>query len=82
MEPKIDEICFELRGATLELATKTKALMDHSDLTGKPNSEKGYSEMRANIMIAYRHFEDARMRLGKVVQAFDGGTSCYPKEGV
>lgn len=37
------------------------------------------SEMLANIMLAYRHLEDARMRLGKVIQAFDGGVSCYDK---
>ncbi len=37
------------------------------------------SEMKANIMLAYRHLEDARMRLGKVIQAYDGGVSCYDK---
>lgn len=37
------------------------------------------SEMLANIMLAYRHLEDARMRLGKVIQAYDGGVSCYDK---
>jgi hypothetical protein len=35
-------------------------------------------EMIANAMLAYRHLEDARMRIGKVIQAFDGGASCYP----
>ena len=35
------------------------------------------SEMRANLMLAFRHLEDARMRLGKAIQAYDGGTSCY-----
>lgn len=37
------------------------------------------SEMLANIMLAYRHLEDARMRLGKVIQAYDGGVSVYDK---
>lgn len=37
------------------------------------------SEMRANIQLAFRHLEDARMRLGKVIQAKDGGVSCYEK---
>lgn len=36
-------------------------------------------EMKANIMLAYRHLEDARMRLGKVIQAQEGGVSCYDK---
>lgn len=36
------------------------------------------SEMMENLKLAYRHLEDARMRLGKAIQAFDGGKSCYP----
>lgn len=27
----------------------------------------------ANLMLAYRHMEDCIMRLGKVIQAFNGG---------
>jgi hypothetical protein len=37
-------------------------------------------EMIANTMLAYRHLEDASMRLGKVLQAHDGGVSVYDKE--
>ena len=36
-------------------------------------------EATANIMLAYRHLEDASMRLGKVIQALDGGVSVYDK---
>jgi hypothetical protein len=36
-------------------------------------------EAAANITIAYRHLEDASMRLGKAVQALDGGVSVYDK---
>jgi hypothetical protein len=32
-------------------------------------------EALANMMLAYRHLEDARMRLGKVIQAIEGGKS-------
>ena len=39
-----------------------------------------YGEMKANIMLCYRHLEDARMRLGKAIQAYDGGISVYPKQ--
>ena len=38
-----------------------------------------HGEIHANLMLAYRHIEDARMRLGKVFQAMDGGKSVYPK---
>jgi hypothetical protein len=36
-------------------------------------------EVIANVMLAYRHLEDASMRLGKVIQAIDGGVSVYDK---
>ncbi len=29
-------------------------------------------EVMANLMLAYRHLEDARMRIGKAIQAYDG----------
>ena len=35
-------------------------------------------EMMANITLAYRHLEDAKMRVGKVIQAYEG-KSCYDK---
>jgi hypothetical protein len=36
-------------------------------------------EAIANVMLAYRHLEDASMRLGKVMQALDGGVSVYDR---
>ena len=36
-------------------------------------------EMMSNLILAYRHLEDAKMRCGKAIQAFDGGVSCYDK---
>ena len=37
------------------------------------------AEIIANLMLTYRHLEDAAMRLGKVLQANDGGVSIYDK---
>jgi hypothetical protein len=37
------------------------------------------AEALANIVLAYRHLEDGSMRLGKVLQALDGGVSVYDK---
>ena len=37
-------------------------------------------EVIANITLAYRHLEDARMRLGKALQADDDGVSIYDKD--
>ena len=36
-------------------------------------------EIIANLTLAYRHLEDASMRLGKAIQAIDGGVSVYDK---
>ncbi len=40
-------------------------------------ADKG--EMIANITLAYRHIEDCIMRIGKVLQAHNGGKSIYDK---
>lgn len=41
-----------------------------------------HSEAIANATLAYRHLEDASMRLGKAIQALDGGVSVYDKAQV
>ncbi len=38
-----------------------------------------HSNMHANITLVFRHLEDARMRLGKVMQAYQGGVSILDK---
>ena len=76
---EIQEECFQGRKVILEIGDKVHSLMIHPIFLGEPTGGEQHGEMKANIMLAYRHLEDARMRLGKVVQAFDGGTSCYPK---
>ena len=38
------------------------------------------SEMIANVILSYRHLEDASMRLGKMIQASQGGVSIYDKK--
>lgn len=62
--------------------SKVKNWMEHPELVGVDISEKPLNkgeEMEENLILAYRHLEDARMRLGKAVQAFDGGKSCYSR---
>lgn len=36
-------------------------------------------EVIASLTLCYRHLEDASMRLGKAIQAHDGGVSVYDK---
>ncbi len=56
------------------LAADVLALKSQGD-SGQTVSHEVYD----NIMLAYRHLEDASMRLGKVIQALDGGISVYDK---
>lgn len=47
---------------------------------GFANAAADGNEAKANIMLAYRHLEDAKMRIGKAIQALDGGVSVYDKK--
>lgn len=55
-------------------------LKNHKVFSGERTEKENFGEAIANITIAYRHMEDARMRLGKVIQAMDGGVSVYDKK--
>lgn len=67
--------CEELRRQIKIIAEHVWALR-RGNLTGIP------SEAIANVTLAYRHLEDASMRLGKAIQALDGGVSVYDKDQV
>lgn len=54
-----------------------RELLQQTPLDWPDNADFG--EFNANIMLAFRHLEDARMRLGKAIQALDGGVSIYDK---
>lgn len=69
----IKDIMFRHRETLLEIEKKIKSSTKHPCFEDEQTHEDQHSEMKANLMLAYRHLEDARMRLGKVVQACDGG---------
>jgi len=79
MEPPIVDECKQLRARIKGVYAEVFKLMDHGDLRGEQSLPFQHSEMKANIMLTYRHLEDAAMRLGKVIQAADGGVSFYDK---
>lgn len=71
--------CDELRKRLKDVAVdvydlKTSPIVTSPIVTGDGLDKE---EMIANLMLAYRHLEDARMRVGKAIQAFDGGVSVY-----
>jgi len=79
MEQNIKDQSNDLRAEILRIGNAVNALHKHSTFSGEQASAGQHSEMHANITLAYRHLEDARMRLGKVIQASEGGVSCYDK---
>lgn len=82
MEEDIKEQCDIFRHEIKRIGDHVKALMKHPDLDVmvKQTYDGQHNEMKANIMLAYRHLEDARMRVGKILQAADDGVSILDKQ--
>ncbi len=79
------EDCFVLRAQVketeiqLNLLFKEHPVFDIAHTAAGVNRIEDHGEMKANLKLAFRHLEDARMRLGKAIQAYDGGKSCYAR---
>jgi len=74
-----DEKCNYLR---VKIKDSGEFLLDlkDDDIFRETESYKGqHAEMNANIMLVYRHLEDARMRVGKILQAAGDGVSILDK---
>lgn len=69
----------ELRGSILTLEHQARDLMEHPVFHEEQSRVGQHGEMKANIMLAVRHLEDARMRLGKVIQHAEDGVSIYDR---
>lgn len=75
----VKEVCDKLRADIKDQGTTMLELKCHSAFDGKENYIGQHAEMKANIMLAFRHLEDARMRVGKILQAADDGVSILDK---
>ena len=74
------ELANEARRDIKHIAVNVKELARFAKNPGLvPASQEDRGETIANIMLAYRHLEDASMRLGKALQALDGGASVYDR---
>ena len=82
MEAAIESFAEKLRRLIKEEEDAVRRLMKHGVFDGEQAFANQHSEMKANIMLAVRHLEDARMRLGKVCQYADDGVSIFDKGGV
>lgn len=67
--------CEALRREIMSMGEKVLALAPR-------DARPMWSEAHSNVMLAYRHLEDASMRLGKCIQVLDGGVSVYDKTQV
>lgn len=79
MEEEIEVLAKQLRADLKALETRTRALMDHGVYRDEQAFKNQHAEMKAQTMLAIRHIEDARMRLGKVCQYADNGVSVLDK---
>ena len=71
MEQDFKNLLTQQRTDIGSVAGHVKSLMKHTVFLA-PGPTMDVAETKANIMLAYRHLEDARMRLGKAIQAFEG----------
>lgn len=67
------------RVACKNVEEPVRLLMEDDAFKGEQAFPNQHEEMKANIMLAVRHLEDARMRLGKVIQYSGDGVSIYDK---
>ena len=78
LESRGDSLRSQIQTVALEVERTLKYV---SGLNGDNNLSDGNiprfrnANMIANLTLAFRHLEDARMRIGKVMQAYQGGVS-------
>lgn len=80
MRPDLEDKCDDLRARLKGLEVEARELMnDNRFRSGEQKFPGQYGEMKANIMFTVRHIEDARMRIGKILQYADDGVSILDK---
>lgn len=83
----IEEECAILRDQIKHIEKCLVCVFNHQDFKGEDSFLEGPNippnrngNMKANLTLVFRHLEDARMRLGKVMQAYQGGISILDKK--
>jgi hypothetical protein len=72
--------CKDYRMALKAVAEEVKNLHESPVFKIEELYPGQHSEMHANLTLSYRHLEDAVMRLGKAIQAYDHGISIYDRK--
>lgn len=86
-EGQVERMSFEEQGHGLRarikaIAYEVKCYIEQARETTPTSDDsfsQNHSEMVANAELSYRHLEDAAMRIGKVLQAHQGGVSILDK---
>lgn len=80
-EKTFDEKLVDIRS---QLKSIARYVMDIKEQKAKCETDgvENIGEVMANLTLAYRHLEDASMRIGKTIQARNGGVSIYDKNVV
>ena len=75
----VEGVCDELRVRIKNIGERVLALKKAGGFQEEEAYPGQHGEMKANIMLTYRHLEDARMRVGKILQAAGDGVSILDK---
>jgi len=73
--PVMNTITKQMKGFREDLKSLKSRVWDYKNDVKEGNvipKADGYGEVMANLTLAYRHLEDARMRFGLVIQAIEG----------
>jgi hypothetical protein len=71
------DTCRRLRAQCQIIESAAREMHAHSVFRNGQDFEGQHGEVHANITLAIRHLEYARMRLGKVIQYSGDGVSMY-----
>lgn len=81
-EMTFDEKMTDIRVKIKDIAKYVNFTKEQKGRSDDRDSSENFGEVMANLTLAYRHLEDASMRIGKVIQHRNGGVSIYDKNVV
>ena len=81
-EKTFDEILVDFRSKIKELAFEVKNTKEFKSNDDDTDGVEDVGEIIANLTLAYRHLEDASMRIGKTIQARNSGVSVFDNTAI
>lgn len=71
-DKNLKDHCTALRVTIARIADELEAVQNNPKMYMFLPEQSKTGQLVPNLVLAYRHLEDARMRLGKVIQAYEG----------